>query len=310
MKLSKAKIGVMAVMVVAASAGAYLVVRYRHEVKAVPEDSMQVSQQVIKKTTTAALPKAAAQDATASEIVPKVSGVPVLMYHYIGDLPANADATRKDLTVSTQNFEAQVNFLQNAGYTAITPDQLYAWLTVGTKIPAKSVVFSFDDGYADTFENAVPILEAHHMTGEFGIITGFVGTTPDFATWQQIIAARNQGMFIVSHSYSHPDFAAKSAADQDYNISKSTVDLTAELGAAPIYFIYPYGDYNSTTETVLKNHGYVMSFTTAYGFARPGEKLLELPRVRVHGAEQLQTFEDNVLGIVPKNEIPTKDQGE
>jgi peptidoglycan/xylan/chitin deacetylase (PgdA/CDA1 family) len=218
--------------------------------------------------------------------------VPVLMYHYIGNLPTNADATRNDLTVSTQNFQAQMNFLLSQGYNSITPDQLYSYLTKGTAIPAKSVIISFDDGYADTFDNAVPILEADHLTGMFGIITGLVATKPtsNYANWQQIISARSAGMAIVSHSYSHPDFAALSASDQNFNIAKSTVDLTGELGMPPIYFIYPYGKYNSITEQTLKNHGYVMSFTTAYGFVKPGENLLELPRVRVHGTESLQTF--------------------
>jgi len=228
--------------------------------------------------------------------------VPVLMYHYIGDLPANADATRKDLDVTTQNFEAQMNFLLSQGYTSITPDQLYAYLTKGTAIPAKSVVISFDDGYADTFDNAVPILEADHLTGMFGIITGLVATKPtsNYANWEQIIAARNAGMAIVSHSYSHPDFAALSASDQNFNIAKSTVDLTGELGTPPTYFIYPYGEYNSTTEQTLKDHGYVMSFTTAYGFVKPGENLLELPRVRVHGTESLQTFMCEVAYVCSK----------
>jgi len=97
-------------------------------------------------------------------------------------------------------------------------------------------------------------------------------------------------MSIVSHSYSHPDFSTLSASNQNFNIAKSTVDLTGELGTPPIYFIYPYGKYNSITEQTLKNHGYVMSFTTAYGFVKPAENLLELPRVRVHGIESLQTF--------------------
>jgi peptidoglycan/xylan/chitin deacetylase (PgdA/CDA1 family) len=228
-------------------------------------------------------------DAYQTSVLPKGS-IPVLMYHYIGDLPANADATRKGLTVSTQNFEDQVNFLATQGYSSITLDQLYAYLTKGQPIPDKSVVFSFDDGYADTFENAVPILEAHHMTGVFGIITGFAGTNSNYATWQQIITAQKQDMVIVSHSYSHPDFASKDQVYQDYNIAKSTVDLTQELGSPPSYFIYPYGKYNSTTEQVLKDHGYVMSFTTSYGFVRRGQNLLELPRVRVHGAETLPTF--------------------
>ncbi len=222
-------------------------------------------------------------------------GIPVLMYHHVGDLPENPDTIRKDLTVSTANFTVQVQWLKTQGYQSITPDQLYAWLKNGTTLPSKSILFTFDDGYSDVFQNAVPVLEANGMTGSFGIITGYVGTA-DYATWDQILNAKSQGMQIVSHSYSHPDFSIKSPADQSYDITKSDSDFNAELGAVPAYFIYPYGKYNATTETLLQANQFLMSFTTAFGFVHSGENLLELPRIRVHGAETLQTFKFNLTG--------------
>lgn len=235
----------------------------------------------------------------------KISGVPVLMYHYVGDLPPNPDLTRKDLTVSTANFTAQVVWLKSQGYQSITMDQLYAWLNKGTPIPPKSVVFTFDDGYSDVFENAVPILEANKMTGSFGIITGFVGTSV-YATWSQISTARSQGMEIVSHSYSHPDFSSKSVTDQTYEFTKSDSDFSANLGFVPDYFIYPYGKYNDTTLSLLQSNGFLMAFTTAYGFVKPGENLLELPRVRVHGAETMQKFEYDLTGVNPPTPTPAQ----
>jgi peptidoglycan/xylan/chitin deacetylase (PgdA/CDA1 family) len=245
-----------------------------------------------------------ADDATAppdsdSVSVKSMGGVPVLMYHYVGDLPANADAVRKDLTVSTQNFNAQVTWLKSQGYQSITMNQLYAWITKGTSIPAKSVVFTFDDGYMDVFQNAVPILEANHMTGSFGIITGLVAGSV-YATWPEISTAHSQGMEIVSHSYSHPDFSTKSETDQTYEITKSDSDFQANLGFVPDYFIYPYGKYNATTISLLKANEFVMAFTTAYGYVHPGENMLELPRVRVHGAETLPTFESAFGATVQK----------
>jgi peptidoglycan/xylan/chitin deacetylase (PgdA/CDA1 family) len=218
------------------------------------------------------------------------------MYHRVGDLPENADATTTDLTVPTASFEEQMTFLDKQGYTSITPDQLYDWLSKGKAIPKKSVVITFDDGYQDAFDNAVPILSEHHFVGVFGIITGFVGTR-DYADWQMIGTAKDKGMIIVSHSYNHFDFSKHSYADQEYSIAKSTVDITDNLGFTPAYFIYPYGTYNADTENILSVHGYVMAFTTAYGFAQKGENLLEIPRVRVHGKEILSRFEYDVAGI-------------
>lgn len=224
------------------------------------------------------------------------NGVPVLMYHRVGDLPENADATTTDLTVSTANFEEQMTFLDKQGYVSITPDQLYGWLSKGQEIPKKSVIITFDDGYQDVFDNAVPILLEHHFVGVFGIITGFVGTR-DYASWQTIGAAKAKGMIIVSHSFSHFDFSKHNYTDQEYSIAKSTMDINDNLGFTPTYFIYPYGTYNTDTENILTAHGYVMALTTAYGFAQKGENLLEIPRIRVHGKEVLPRFEYDVAGI-------------
>ena len=234
----------------------------------------------------------------AGQNIGAIYGVPVLMYHHVGDLPENADPVRKDLTVSTDNFTQQVEWLKSQGYQTVSLDRLYDWLKNGITLPKKSVLLTFDDGYNDVFQNAVPVLVQNGMSGIFGIISGYVGTA-DYATWNQILAARAQGMEIISHSFSHPDFATKSKADQTYDITKSNVDFTGALGSIPNYFIYPYGKYNLDTESILNSDGFRMSFTTSYGFTRPGENLLELPRVRVHGSELLQTFEMNLSGRKP-----------
>jgi hypothetical protein len=39
----------------------------------------------------------------------------ILMYHHVGPLPESADALRRDLTVSPENFESQVAWLKNQG---------------------------------------------------------------------------------------------------------------------------------------------------------------------------------------------------
>src|SRR5689334_13233992 len=52
----------------------------------------------------------------------RVVHVPILMYHYIDKLPEKADLVLKDLVVSRKDFEAQMKWLKDNGYTSITPD--------------------------------------------------------------------------------------------------------------------------------------------------------------------------------------------
>lgn len=224
--------------------------------------------------------------------------VPVLMYHYIGDLPANSNQIRKDLTVSSEDFATEIDLLQKHGFNSITVDQLYNSFVNKTILPPNPIVITFDDGYENTFVNAVPILLKHNMLGTFAIITGSVGT-PDYAGWDEIAAAHIHGMEIVSHTVNHIDFTDPkySYSDKQYQIAQSKKDIQDRLGIDTKYFVYPYGHHDSATENILKDNGYVMAFTTGFGFDNKTQaNYLEMPRVRVHGVESLQIFAE-LLGI-------------
>ena len=85
----------------------------------------------------------------------RVASVPILMYHYISDPPPGSDRYRLALSVTPANFDAQMAFLKQAGYHAITLYDLHAYLVQGTALPDKPIVLTFDDGYADAFTQAI-----------------------------------------------------------------------------------------------------------------------------------------------------------
>lgn len=221
--------------------------------------------------------------------------VPILMYHHVGSLPENADSLRKDLTVSSENFEEQVKWLKSQGYESVSLDDIYSASQKKFVLPKKSICFTFDDGYADVFANAVPILEKYGYTGSFAIITQFVGT-PDYADWSDIKKAHNEGMEIVSHTQNHFDgSSAKYNSEFIYkNLEGSRSDLLQNLGSSSRILVYPYGHYTGVYIEEAKKSGFVMALTVKYGkYVEPSE-LFEVPRVRVHGAEVLAKFQENL----------------
>ncbi len=225
----------------------------------------------------------------------KPGGIPVLMYHYVGSLPPNADAIRKDLTVSAENFSAQMDYLAQSGYRTITTARLYNYLSGKSNLPPKPIVITLDDGHADAFKNAVPILLAHHMVASFAVVSGFVGTS-DYATWQQISRAQSEGMEIINHSFNHMNFADPRFTLQYKQdaIAKCVSALQGELGDNTKTFVYPYGSYGTDIENLLKADGFDMAFTTNFGEAYKGDNLFELPRIRVHGLETLERFRETL----------------
>ena len=81
----------------------------------------------------------------------------VLLYHHIG--PPRPD-TLSDLTVSPEKFERHVRWLARRGFVGIRPSDWLRWLRDGTGLPNKPILFTFDDGYADIADYALPVSAA------------------------------------------------------------------------------------------------------------------------------------------------------
>ena len=107
-------------------------------------------------------------------------GVPVLNYHQVEDKDGNP------LTLWTDQFEAQMAYLAAEGYTTITIDEMMDAYEHGTPLPEKPVIITFDDGYADNYENAYPILKKYGFKATIFLIYDFTNTYPNYLTWDQI----------------------------------------------------------------------------------------------------------------------------
>jgi hypothetical protein len=113
----------------------------------------------------------------------RVVAVPVLLYHRIGRLPAVRTPISDALTVEPSVFAAQMEWLAHHGFHAITNRQLLDALDLGTPLPRRPVLITFDDGYADVLYNAVPVLHRLHWPAtEFVITDRIGGPDPSFLT--------------------------------------------------------------------------------------------------------------------------------
>lgn len=221
--------------------------------------------------------------------------VPILMYHHVGSLPDNPDEIRKDLTVSKKDFAEQAKWLKDNGYTSLTLEQVFQATQGAFQLPAKPVVFTFDDGYEDVFVNAVPVLLRHGFVGSFAVVPGLAGK-PDYATWDQIQNTKQLGMEIVSHTFNHFDGSNKEF-DAQYiktNLEISLAELDNLVGKVPRILVYPYGHYTREYISVARQVGFTMALTTQFGRYVDPKNLMETPRVRVHGEQSLKTFIKNL----------------
>ncbi|MCL4238995.1 MAG: polysaccharide deacetylase family protein [Anaerolineae bacterium] len=218
--------------------------------------------------------------------------VPVLMYHYISAPPPNADRYRLDLSVTPAQFAAQLAWLRGNGYTTVTLGDLTDALVGGAPLPARPVILTFDDGYADAYTQAFPLLREAGMVGTFFVVTEWLDNRQaGYLTWDQAREMAAAGMAIESHSRSHPDLT--DGCDYDcrvYQVLGSAETIAAEIGVRPRFFCYPGGRYDAAIFAVLEGAGMVGAVTTHGGTLHVSERPLELLRVRVRGTTTLREF--------------------
>jgi peptidoglycan/xylan/chitin deacetylase (PgdA/CDA1 family) len=209
--------------------------------------------------------------------------VPSLMYHYVSWLPAedpNMDL-RKDLTVSPTDFEAMLKYLKDNGYTTITTKDLWWSLDQTAPLPAKPIMLTFDDGYADAYSVVMPLLKAYGMTGVFFVTVNLVDK-PGYVSRAQVRALADAGMDVESHAMDHVSMTWAST-NQIYQMCKAREFLNAWTGTDVRHFAYPSGEFNDFSGAALKSCGYLSGYKKAGGSIQSTNAIFFLQRARVRG---------------------------
>src|SRR3954471_11063474 len=104
--------------------------------------------------------------------------VPVLMYHSVTETPPSS--TRR-LSVHPDAFARQLALLRAHGCTTSTFGEFAAAVETGRPLPERSVVLTFDDGYADFHDTVMPLLDARGFTATVFLTTGWLADAGDRA---------------------------------------------------------------------------------------------------------------------------------
>lgn len=228
-------------------------------------------------------------------VLPDQAQVPILMYHYVSELPPNPDRYRLDLTVSPEDFWSQLQYLADAGYHTITLADLYLHLTQGVPLPEKPIVLTFDDGYKDAYEVVFPLLLDYGFTGTFFVLaTPPHFESPDYMTWAQMKEMSDAGMEIQSHGRDHVDLRGRSYDYLVYQTLGIQEAIQYHTGRLPRFFCYPSGRYDDNLIAVLESAGYWGAVTTEWGQTHTREGLFEMPRLRIRGNDTLESFVDRL----------------
>ncbi len=196
---------------------------------------------------------------------PKVYGpcinVPVLLYHHVQPKEEAEAKGQKNISVNSDVFAEQMKYIAQKGYKTIFPDELLAGLEKGSL--GKSVLITFDDGYADFYTYAYPELVKNNLKATVFLSTGLM-SAPDYLTWAQIGEMTSLVDF-ENHTWSHKNLGSASEDLAKYEIGTAKTQLE-DRGLGPVTsFAYPYGTEGAAAKGVLKDLGIKTAFTTIPG---------------------------------------------
>jgi peptidoglycan/xylan/chitin deacetylase (PgdA/CDA1 family) len=235
--------------------------------------------------------------------------VPILMYHSVNERPLRATAP---LAVGPSAFADQLALLRDRGFTPMTLSGLAARLadpaTAATVRPeGRPVVLTFDDGYADFHERALPILDRFGFAATVFVTTGWLADAgPQAAgrpldrmlSWSQTREAAEHGVEIGAHSHSHPQLDQLDDRALRDELTRSKALLEDRLGAPVQTMAYPYGYSSARVRRAAGQAGYATACAVSNRLAGtgPGEGAtgrpdpLALPRLTIRATRSLEMF--------------------
>jgi peptidoglycan/xylan/chitin deacetylase (PgdA/CDA1 family) len=235
-----------------------------------------------------------------SFLIPARKGLPVLMYHKIGDKRPDG------LTVTADQLDLQLMYMKERGYQAMGFKTLKTLLKDKAPIPKKAIIITFDDAYSDFRQRALPLLKKYHFTATVFVPVAFMGKTNIWDKGDDAIMtpddlkqlAINEDIEIGLHSFLHRSY-------RDLNIDDMEEDLnncrqTLEFYGIPFVKVlaYPFGGYPKKDQELK---GRMISLFQRFGldFAlRIGNRInpwpirqpFEIKRIDMKGTDSFFTF--------------------
>jgi peptidoglycan/xylan/chitin deacetylase (PgdA/CDA1 family) len=206
---------------------------------------------------------------------------PILMYHHVG-------APRPGrYNVSPAQFAEQLKWLRDQGYRSVSIDAIAAALQGGPPLPPKPIAITFDDGWSNQYDIALPLLNEFGFKATFFVVSGWAGRGNTLMTWNQIRDLRDRGHWIGSHSVSHGAAAKQTDSALAYEIIQSRLAISRELGGPPTVYAYPFGSLDGRAEALTRAAGYTAAVAVPANPRQRASQLHRLNRIEVRSAYAL-----------------------
>ncbi|MFH1387042.1 MAG: polysaccharide deacetylase family protein [bacterium] len=254
--------------------------------------------------------------------IPKDQAITVLMYHKVSSAPPESTEVRYD-NVFPGQFADQLKYLHENGYNVVSLDNYLSWHSGEKKLPRKSVVITFDDGYKSVYLNAFPILRRYGFPAAIFLTVSGIGENKIFKwllwddkalkdkatnkdnwislSWSEIKEMNAGGITFGSHTVSHPHLAKLDRDKIGEELRNSKRQIEENLSGTVNYFSYPvgigrYGAFDDVTKSELINNSFKMAFISEIGRNNRNSDLYAQKRIAVEEKDSLFDFKCKLVG--------------
>ena len=235
-----------------------------------------------------------------SWLLPETKGIPVLMYHKVW--PGCNDG----LTTSPENLHSQWQYLQKQGYRAISlADYLNIQESGNGHYPPKTILITFDDGYANNLTYAYPMLRQFGWCATFFIIADTLDGTHSPAkeeaekkmSLQELKELDQSTVQLGMHGYHHENFDKMTIGEIKTVIALSIEKFEQAGLCVPETIAYPYGArpkdkmISDELKAWMKDIGIKAAFRIGNQVSKiPSQDMYEIKRIDIKGTDTLNDF--------------------
>jgi len=222
----------------------------------------------------------------------------ILMYHIVADPRSSLEAKYCCLP---RRFEAQMRHLATTGIRVLSLAEITDALDGRANWPGEGVAVTFDDGFAETFVNALPVLTNYRIPATMFALSDRIGAHNDWMSVRglperrlmsvaQLKEMAAAGIDIGSHTRTHPRLPELDAKQKRDEICGSKARLEDLLGHDVPNFAYPYGKFDDDSRQAVMEAGYRSACSVRSGFNGPEIDRFLLRRIEVFGGDTLWHF--------------------
>lgn len=159
-------------------------------------------------------------------------------------------------------FRKHLKFIKSKGIKFLAPDEFFQ--------SDSGVLLTFDDGFVDLYEYALPILIEENIPAVIFVVSGYAGKKNDWEvtmgksfthlSWDKIKEMHKYGVTIGSHSHLHPDYSRSPLDVVKKDMKESLEIISDEIGERVKYLSYPFGRIRESQIELAGEVGYEKAF--------------------------------------------------